>query len=133
MILRGLWASWKEALDNYVVINCNITYSLIKPFHKCFLSTYHVPSVVPDTKNTTVNKTDVVPAFMEPRVWWGWGISANGLSCAYRIEVLLSIYHVLGMIWSAAHKLFHLILTVVLQGRNSDLQITEEETKVQKV
>ena len=92
-----------------------------------------MPSVVPGTKNTTVNKTDVVPGFMEPRVWWGWGISANGLSCAYCIEVLLSIYHVLGMIRSAAHKLFHLILTIVLQGRNNDLQITEEETKVQKV
>lgn len=92
-----------------------------------------MPSVVPGTKNTTVNKTDVVPAFMEPRVWWGWGISANGLPCACHIGVLLSVYHVLGMLRSAAYNLFHLALTIVLQGRNNDLQVTEEETKVQKV
>lgn len=68
--------------------------------------------IVPGTNNTTVSKTDVVPAFREPTVWWGQGTSANGLSYVDHTEVLLSIYYVLGTILSAAHTLFHLIRTV---------------------
>lgn len=66
-----------------------------------FLPTIAFYQIVPGT-NTTVSKTDVVPAFRGPTVWWGQGTPANGLSYVDHTEVLLSIYYVLGML-SAAH------------------------------
>lgn len=60
------------------------------------------------------------------------GESRLMVSCTDHGEVLPSIYCALGVYYMRP-KLFHLILTTVLRGRNNDLRITEEDTGAQKV
>lgn len=71
------------------------------------------------------------PSFHGASVWWGWEIAANGPAPITQKYVKY--------LWGAQHgikccpQLFHWILTMVRQGKNNDLHVTEEETGAQKV
>ena len=82
MIFRDLRAPWKAELGKYFVSHGSIIYLFISPFHKGLGSPYRVSGVVPGTEAAAAKARDVVPASMEPTVWWGRETAAKGLSCA---------------------------------------------------